>query len=245
MLAACNGEINIDSSSSGVPLAELDYEGATPTGISLAGPDRVIVTSGESLTIDVEGDPDVVELLRFDLDDDDLEIGREGSWRQKGIATIRITMPTPTSLSLAGSGEIEVDRLGTGGEAEVSIDGSGESRVGRIDADTLEVNVAGSGSLTGAGSVQTLELSIAGSGDIDLREVQVGKAEVSIAGSGDAIFASDGEVEANIMGSGDVEVIGNARCSVSSMGSGDVKCRKAARAESSQGGGQAAAQEAE
>ena len=41
LLSACNADFNINSSS-GVPLAELDYEGATPTGISLAGPDRVI-----------------------------------------------------------------------------------------------------------------------------------------------------------------------------------------------------------
>ena len=102
MLSACNTDFNISSSSDGVPLAELDYEGATPTGISLAGPDRVIVTSGDTLTIDVEGDSSVTEGLRFDLDDDSLGIGREGNWRQNGVATIRVTMPTPTRMSMAG-----------------------------------------------------------------------------------------------------------------------------------------------
>lgn len=232
MLSACNGNFDINSSNSGVPLAELDYEGATPSGISLAGPDRVIVTSGETLTIDVEGDPDVTELLRFDLDDDRLGIGREGNWRQKGIATIRVTMPTPTSLSLAGSGKIELDRLGTGGNTEVSIAGSGESRIAQIDAEVLDISVAGSGSLTAAGRAETLDLSIAGSGDLDLRDVQVGNADIAIAGSGDAVFSSDGNVDASIMGSGDVEVIGNATCEVSAMGSGNVRCN--ARASRSQ-----------
>ncbi|MEL7682250.1 head GIN domain-containing protein [Citromicrobium bathyomarinum] len=226
MLSACNTDFNISSSSDGVPLAELDYEGATPTGISLAGPDRVIVTSGDTLTIDVEGDSSVTEGLRFDLDDDSLGIGREGNWRRNGVATIRVTMPTPTRMSMAGSGTMTVDRLGKGGEAEISIAGSGESKVGRIDADALEVNVAGSGSLKAAGAAKTLDLSIAGSGDLDMRDVKVDSAEVAIAGSGDAAFASDGDVEASIMGSGTVEVLGNASCSVSSMGSGELKCRK-------------------
>ena len=239
LLSAC-GDINISSSSSGVPLAELEYEGARPTGITLAGPDRMIVTSGDRLMIDVEGDPDVVEKLRFDLEDDTLSVGREGDWRQRGIATIRITMPTPSDLTLAGSGEIQLDRLGTCGNADVSIAGSGKSTVARIDADTLEVNVAGSGSLKAAGSAKKLDLSIAGSGDLNLRDLEVGDADVAIAGSGDAVFASNGSVDASIMGSGDVEVIGNAKCSVSSMGSGDVKCRTR-----TSGGGQAAAQEAE
>lgn len=250
LLTACNSDFNITSSSSGVPLAELDYADATPTGISLAGPDKVIVTSGDALTIDVEGDPDVTEGLRFDLDDDSLQIGREGNWRQSGIATIRVTMPTPTRLSMAGSGTIEVDRLGTGEEASVSIAGSGKSNVGRIDADTLEINVAGSGSLKAAGRAETLDLSIAGAGDLDLRQVEVGNADIAIAGSGDAVFASNGKIDASIMGSGTVEVIGNAQCSVSAMGSGELKCNTRTAADSSRdaapsGGAQAGASEGE
>ena len=232
LLSACNGNFNM-SGSDGVPLAELDYEGATPTEIALAGPDRVIVTSGKTLTIDVEGPAGVTEDLRFDLDEDELEIGREGKCRKGGTAIIRITMPTPKSVSMAGSGIIELDRLGSGDEAEVSIAGSGTSKIGRIDASELEVNVAGSGTLVAAGRADSLELSIAGSGDLDMAKVKIGKAEISIAGSGDAIFASDGDVEASIMGSGTVEVIGNAKCSVSAMGSGELKCNARAAAEPS------------
>lgn len=223
LLSACNGNFDMPGSN-GVPLADLDYDGATPTEISLAGPDRVIVTSGKTLTIDVEGPAGVTEDLRFDLDDDELEIGREGKWRKGGTATIRVTMPTPKSVSMAGSGTIELDRLGTGGEAEVSIAGSGTSKIGRIDARELEVSVAGSGSLTAAGKADSLDLSIAGSGDLDMAQVKVGSADISIAGSGDAVFASDGNVEASIMGSGTVEVFGNAKCKVSAMGSGELKC---------------------
>lgn len=238
LLTACNGDMNISTSSDGVPLAELDYEGATPTGIALAGPDKVIVTSGESLAIEVEGDAEITEKLRFELDGDSLEIGREGNWRQSGIATIRVTMPTPTNVTVAGSGTIEIDRLGTGGEAEIAIAGSGNSKIGRIDADELDVTVAGAGSLEAAGRAKSLELSIAGSGDLDLRRVKVDSADISIAGSGDAVFASDGEVEASIMGSGTVEVIGNAKCSVSAMGSGELKCNARTAADTSKGGAQ-------
>ncbi|NCP19474.1 MAG: DUF2807 domain-containing protein [Erythrobacter sp.] len=241
MLSACNGDMNISTSSDGVPLSELDYEGATPTEISFAGPDKVIVTSGDSLTISVEGDDAVTEGLRFELDGDELAIGREGNWRQSGVATIRVTMPTPTEITLAGSGTIEVDRLGTGENAEMNIAGSGDSRIGRIDAAELTINVAGSGALQAAGKADTLELSIAGSGNLDLRRLTVGDADISIAGSGEAVFASDGAVEASIMGSGTVEVIGNANCSVSAMGSGELKCSARTAAETSQGDGPATA----
>ena len=225
LLAACGSNFSINSSD-GVPLSEFDYADATPTGISLAGPDRVVVTSGETLAIEVEGSAEATEGVRFEMDGDELEISREGRLMGSSVATVRVTMPTPSSLSLAGSGEIELDRLGSGGEASVSIAGSGEARVARIAAGTLEVSIAGSGDLVGAGSAETLDLSIAGSGDVDLRNVQVENADISIAGSGDAVFSSDGTVEASIMGSGDVTVLGSASCSVKSMGSGTVKCER-------------------
>lgn len=244
LLTACGGNISFNSSD-GVPLSELDYEGATPTGISLAGPDRVIVTSGDQLTIEVEGSAESTEGLRFDLDGDDLEISREGRLGNASKATVRVSMPTPTSMSLAGSGEMELDRLGTGGDASLSIAGSGTSRIARIEADTLDASIAGSGTVQAAGRVEMLDLSIAGSGDLDLRNVVVGDADISIAGSGDAVFSSDGNVEASIMGSGDVEVIGNANCSVNAMGSGKLKCSASSQADSSQGAGQAKAQEDE
>ena len=222
--AGCNGvDIKINDTE-GVPLAELDMSGDPPTEVVLAGPDSVIINDGETLDIQVEGDDEAVEALRFSLDDGTLGIHREkDSWDNNGTATVRVTMPAPRELVIAGSGSLEAASLA--GTSSVTIAGSGDAKTDNVTADKLEVTVAGAGTYSASGTTGSLELTIAGSGSAKMAGLKSDASEVTIAGSGDAEFASDGDVEANIVGSGSVTVTGEATCTVNSIGSGRVKCK--------------------
>ena len=210
----------------GVPLAELDLSGDPPSELVLAGPDTVVVTDGARLDIDVEGDTAAVEALRFTLSDGTLGILREGkSWsRDDGVATVRVTMPSPAKVVIAGSGGVAAQSLAR--EAEVTIAGSGRLELASVEGGRLNVSIAGSGRLAIDGQADELELSIAGSGSCDAEGLVVEKAAVHVAGSGDAIFGCNGEVTAHLMGSGNVIVRGAARCEVHSMGSGTLTCER-------------------
>lgn len=223
---ACGGNMHISvGEDDGVPLAELDMTGTAPTKLVLAGPDRVVVTEGSALDIQVSGDAEAVEALRFNLEDGTLGIMRDRDWKGKGTATVAVTMPPAREIVLAGSGDIRAPALVD--DAEVNIAGSGNVAVARVAASKLEVNVMGSGTLSAAGRAETLDFNVAGSGTLDARDLMVGRAEINIAGSGGGAFASDGKVEARIAGSGDVTVYGRADCSIKAMGSGQVRCRPA------------------
>ena len=222
-LAGCgNVDIDIDGES-GVPLAELDMSGDAPTELVLAGPDKIIVSDGAKLDIDVTGDARAVDLVRFTLKDGTLGVLREkGSWKDTGHAVVHVTMPAPKSITIAGSGSVEAERMSD--EADINILGSGTLKVAALKSGKADVNLAGSGSVSAAGSVDRLDLNIMGSGKADLADVQVERADITVAGSGDAAFSSDGKIDASIMGSGTVRVIGRATCEVTSMGSGKVIC---------------------
>lgn len=223
-LAGCNYAMNVGAGD-GVPLAELDLTGTPPMELVLAGPDRVIVTDGDALDIDVSGDAEAVELVRFTLKDGTLGIGREnGSWRDTGTAIVRVTMPSPSNFSIAGSGEVEAASL-SGDEAGINLAGSGKLRIARISAGKLEANIAGSGSVDASGQAERLDLNIMGTGALRMAGLRADEANVSIAGSGEGEFASDGKVDANIAGSGTVVVYGRARCTVNAVGSGKLVCR--------------------
>ena len=230
-LAACDGKVRWSSNGfDGVPLDELDMSAEAPTGVSLAGPDRVIISEGTALDISVDADAEIAERLRFNIEDGVLGIGREnGDWSDMGsssAAIIRVTMPTPETLAIAGSGRIEAAKVA--GDATLEIAGSGKIAVAEIDAGTLNIDIAGKGSVTGSGTTEMLAIDIAGSGEVSMEALKAGDATIDIAGSGDAIFSSDGTVKAGIAGSGDVTVIGNATCSVETAGSGSLTCRPAA-----------------
>ena len=220
---ACNGNVTMGDSD-GVPLAELDRSGPTPTELVLAGPDAVTVVEGAAFDIAVAGDPRAMEALRFSLEDGALAIGRErDAARNIGKVDIRVTTPSLSAFVLAGSGTIDAVRLT--GDVETTIAGSGTVRVREIAAKDFELTIAGSGTFEGSGTVDSLDLTIAGSGSGRMADLRANSANVSIVGSGSAAFSSDGKVDASIMGAGDVVVEGNANCTISKMGSGSVTCR--------------------
>lgn len=221
-VGGCDSNISINGEK-GVPLAELDTAGNSPTGIVLAGPDAVVVTKGSELKIEVSGDPEAVAALRFTLEDDTLGVMREkDAVKGKGKARVAVTLPALEKIVLAGSGTLDAPALS--GKAEVTIAGSGIASTVGVDASSLEVTIAGSGTYRASGRVPTLDLTVAGSGSADMGALNVDKADVTIAGSGDASFASNGTVDATVMGSGNVTVTGEAKCTIKSMGSGTLNC---------------------
>ncbi len=222
MLAGCSVDMGTGGMD-GVTLAELDVSAEAPTGVALVGPDNISVSRGDRFDVDVTGDADAVDAVRFELDGDTLKVGRmKNAGRDLGKAQVLVVLPSLRTIALAGSGDVVSDHFD--GDGEVSIAGSGTARLGQIATQKLEVAIAGSGSVEGEGSTDTLEVSVAGSGSTRLAGLKAGNADVSIAGSGDVAFASDGKVDASIMGSGDVAVTGNATCTVSAMGSGKLRC---------------------
>jgi len=224
-LASC-GSIDVKiNGKEGVPLAELDMSGEAPTELLVAGPDKVIVTEGDALTIDVEGDS--ADAVRFVLDGKMLGVTREEeTWDWDGQAIVRVTMPALEEIDIAGSGSVEAATVAS--DAEINIGGSGSVAVDQVNADRLEIAIGGSGSVRAAGSARDLEVSIGGSGGTNLANLTADDAEISIAGSGSVSLKSDGKVEASIAGSGSVNVVGSAECKVTALGSGTLTCKPAA-----------------
>lgn len=219
-LTGCEGaEMDINGQK-GVPLAEVEIAGPPPSELVLASGDTVIVTDGTTFDIKVEGTN--TESLRFVRDAEVIGITREEGWSGTSNATIRITMPPPQEVVIAGSGTVRAQSLAN--TSSVSIGGSGTVEFGTVAAEKLGINIGGSGTIRGSGTAKRLEVNIGGSGEVELPSLKADSAEVSIGGAGDVAFASDGEVTANIAGAGDVNVTGSAKCTVNAFGSGTLTC---------------------
>ncbi|MDZ4273236.1 MAG: head GIN domain-containing protein [Erythrobacter sp.] len=219
-LAGCDGADVSINGKKGVPLAEVEIAGPPPSELVLSSGDTVILTEGDVFALKVEGQD--TDSLRFVRDSEVIGITRTDGWSGNQTATIRITMPPPSEVVIAGSGTVQAQSLAS--TAEISIGGSGTVTFASVAADKLDVNIGGSGTVKGAGTAKRLAINIGGSGDVELAGLKADRAEVSIGGAGDVAFASDGEVEANIAGSGDVTVAGSAKCTVNAFGSGTLTC---------------------
>ncbi len=223
-LAGCDGSDIKINGEEGKKLSELDMSGKAPEELVLLGPDEVQVTTGDKLAITVDAAPEIADQLRFTLKDGTLGVLRKNKvFGSDGkVAVIRVTMPAPREITMAGSGKIVAAALASA--AKITSAGSGTIETPNVKGDSIDLTIAGSGSYRAGGTVHSLKMTIAGSGSAALDTLKADSVKVTIAGSGDAVFASDGDVNADIMGSGEVRVKGRARCTVSSMGSGKLVC---------------------
>ena len=196
------------------------------TEVEAMGPDNVVLVTGDTFSIKAEGNAEAIKTLRFKMDGAAIQIGRnKGKWMgdsAKGV-TITITAPKISSVSLAGSGDFNGDRL-SGDKVVIDLAGSGNVDVADITAPDVEGNIAGSGNIKVVGKAAKAEWSTAGSGSVDASFIVSDDVKVSIAGSGDVRVNATKAVDVSIAGSGDVTVTGGAKCTKSVIGSGKVSC---------------------
>ena len=183
----------------------------------LRSPAKGLRTLLERTTVEVRGDKLVIRPQEHK--------GWFGGWSSsKGKAHFTVTVPQLRGATIAGSGDIRVDRV-QGPSFEGTVAGSGGISLAQIEVQTLKLAIAGSGGVkAGAGRAQSAEYDIAGSGDLDLGARRCPATEGIDRRVRRRARTVDGTADVSIMGSGDVEIGGGAKCNVSKMGSGDVRC---------------------
>jgi hypothetical protein len=208
-----------------------NYQVSNFQKIEVAGPYDVRVRTGANPSVSASGSEKLLGRTVVEVKGDKLLIRPEQSkgwfhfgWSTHGHANFTVTVPQLSGATIAGSGDIKVDKV-QGDRFEGTVAGSGGIDVAAMNVQTLKLAIAGSGSAkAGAGKAQSAEYEIAGSGDLDAGAVQTQQAKVSIAGSGSVKAHAASTADVSIMGSGDVDVSGGAKCNVSKAGSGNVRC---------------------
>jgi hypothetical protein len=204
--------------------------GAPFEEVSSVGPQTIVITIGDAHSVRSEGPPEALGQLEAVVEDGRLTIqpksgrfGRGFSRSRLASATFFVTMPRLQAATLAGSGDMRVDRI-EGETFSGSIAGSGDMSIGALAVDQADFSIAGSGDLVAAGRARSSRISIAGSGDVRAGALTSASANISVLGSGDVALKVDGPASVSIMGRGDVEIDGNAQCTVSRIGRGEVRC---------------------
>jgi hypothetical protein len=199
--------------------------------IEVAGPYDVEVRTGSNPGVAARGSEKLLERTVVEVRGDKLVIRPQEhhgwfsfGWGTRGKANFTVTVPQLSGATIAGSGDINVDKV-QGNRFEGAVAGSGGLNVAAMDVQSLKISIAGSGGVkAGTGKAQSAQYEVVGSGDVDASAVQTQQAKVSIAGSGNVKAHSSGTADVSIMGSGDVDLTGGAKCTVSMAGSGNVRC---------------------
>lgn len=225
-LAACS-ESRAESAG---PTVERSYQVGNFNGLEVSGPFDVKVVTGKAVSVAARGDQKLLDATEVAVVDGKLRIRpkKKGwlggmSWNSDNNSTFTITVPALESAGVAGSGDIDVDRV-AGDRFRGSIAGSGNLHLPAVAVKNLSLSIAGSGEITAAGQAQSASYEIAGSGDMDASALTATDASASIAGSGNIRAKATGTANLSVAGSGDIDLSGGARCQISNKGSGDIRC---------------------
>lgn len=228
-LCACNVH-HSDNEDAG-PAVARNYQVGNFDKIEVAGPYDVQVRTGANPSVSANGPQKLLEKTTVEVKDGKLIIHplrkhswfNFGSWSTHGKATLMVTAPQITGATIAGSGDLRIDKV-EADDFKGTVAGSGDLDIGTLDVQDLKVDIAGSGSIKGTGKAVSAKYEIAGSGDVDAAQLQSQDIKVSIAGSGSIRAHATGTADVDIMGNGDVDISGGAKCKINKAGSGDVRC---------------------
>ena len=192
--------------------------------ISVAIPGKVEVVQGNTESVSVESDDNIVPLIETVVEDGGLKIRFTEKNMSVSSKTMKLVVNAKTveGLSVAGSADLHAARLRST-TLKTSIAGSGDIQINNLDADELRVSIAGSGNFAADGRAKNIETKIAGSGDIKIGRLEANAVKVSVSGSGDATVWARESLTVSVAGSGDVKYYGDAKVSKSVAGSGSVK----------------------
>ncbi len=160
------------------------------TGVEVVGSAEVEVSFGESESVVVETDDNIMPLVETEVRGGVLVISMK---RNVSITTLRpirvqVTMKEMDLAAIPGSGSIEISGL---------------------QAEQVKFELAGSGMIRADGQVDEMEVILTGSGNLECDELQSRSATVQLSGSGTVeVYAAD-ELEVSISGSGVVSYNGD------------------------------------
>ncbi|MBT3317747.1 DUF2807 domain-containing protein [bacterium] len=189
--------------------------------VVLKGSPDVFIDIGPYLIITITADDNIVDLIKTESKNGTLVIEIEKSIRTKKAPRIDITIPTLISAKVNGSGDIFIHNF----DAEtmtLNVNGSGDIKA-EGNCKTLEASLNGSGDISCNGTSETVDASVNGSGDLKLKQFTARYVTAKVNGSGDiSIYASE-SFEGFVSGSGDIKCYGNPEFRKSKVkGSGDI-----------------------
>ncbi|MGB5933808.1 MAG: head GIN domain-containing protein [Anaerolineae bacterium] len=171
---------------------------------------KVDVSQGDSFSVVIRIDDNLVQYLQVVKEGDTLKIGLKPGWEaiQPRTKQAEITMPELTGLSLSGASRGTI----TGFESakSLSLDLSGASSLrGDIEAGNASFDLSGASDLTLTGSAQDVTIDARGGSSVDLGSFPVNDANVKASGASNVTVNASGKLDADASGGSQVYYLGS------------------------------------
>jgi len=194
--------------------------------ITLAGSGELVITQGDTESLTVEADDNLLPYILSSVQAGRLTLGYDRDdwttfYRSSRPIRFLVTIKDLASLELSGSGSVDVPFL-KAERLDLTLSGSGDIAIGHLVATELNYTHSGSGTATLAGRVTRQEATLSGSGQYQAGDLESDTARFRLSGSGSATVWAHDTLDVGIEGSGSVSYYGHPAVTSKSSGSGSI-----------------------
>jgi hypothetical protein len=160
----------------------------TFSSLEISGAYEVEIVAQKGQSLEIEGDGNLLSLIKTDVKNGVLRIYSDKSFNTKNKLHVRIEVQS-------------LDGINTSGASDITASG--------IKTDEFNVEASGAGSIELAGETKTLEVGMSGVGELDAKELHAQNVKVTISGAAHADVYATEALQANVSGAGNVNYYGN------------------------------------
>ena len=189
--------------------------------VDISGGYDVVVRVGGTRSVSLEGDDNLLPLIRTEVRSGTLHIESTQNLRPRDGIRIEIGIETLRGIHSGGSSQVAVRDVRSPA-FDASVSGSSELAA-HGDFGDLSTSISGSGEIRMEGTADEIEGDVSGSGELDLVDVRARRARIDVSGSGGATVNVSERLDASVSGSGDVHYVGRPTVEADVSGSGSVE----------------------
>lgn len=225
--SACNVSFGANAIRGSGDVVEEERPVSGFSGIQVSNQGDAIVELGETESLVVEAQENLLEYIVTDVRGDTLVLATENNVNLNNTRPIRyhITVKALDEIQISSSGNVTAPNL-KADSFNIQISSSGDVDIDGLEAARLEVGISSSGNVDiGGGQVEEQDINISSSGEYDARDMDSQQAEVNLTSSGDAHIRVSEHLQANLSSSGSVYYTGDPEVDARETSSGRVNQR--------------------
>lgn len=189
-------------------IVKKNFEATDFTAIELEGGYDVFLYQGNSESVDIETDENIMEHIEVSVENNVLKISNKKRIVASTKTEVHIQLKNIEEIDIAGA--VNLGGKGTIKSKEMVMDVSGAAEIMMdLDAKEVQLNVAGGSKTELTGDVKKLNISITGAGELITEKLNNKECAIVISGAGSAKVNCTEKLDINITGAGYIGYTGN------------------------------------
>jgi len=158
------------------------------SSVKVGGAIVVEITAQKDYSLEVEGDDNILPLIKTEFDGDTLKISSEKGYSTSNPIKVKISAPNIDDLDLSGASKVSIVNL---------------------DNDSLNVDTSGASKISCEGKTKNLTIDMSGASHFDSEKLSAESVSVDASGASKATVSVKDSLKADLSGASKVVYYGN------------------------------------